>query len=276
MNYYLTLIIVLVCNTTFAQSAWTKKKGEIYSQVAFTTINDYNQIFGKPDYLTERKITDNTFQIYGEYGLTDNTTIIVNLPIKLIKTGSLVNNSTSITNSNSINSLGNIDIGLKHLLLNKKWIISAQINIEANTSTFNNTSGIRTGFNAWSFTPTINIGRSFKNFYAQAFSGVDFRTNNYSTNFRLGGEVGTQPIKRITLIAFTDIVKSFKDGSYIVPATNQQTALYINNQEYGAYGLKIIGELGKNYGINAGFGGAFFGRNVAKSAAITFGVYHSF
>ncbi|RED48973.1 hypothetical protein [Seonamhaeicola aphaedonensis] len=276
MKYYLSLIIALVCTSIFAQSAWTKKKGEIYTQLAFTTINDYNQIFGNPDYQTERNLTDNTFQIYGEYGITDNITIMVNLPVKLIEAGSLANNSASMTSSKSITRLGNIDISIKHLLSNKKWIISTEINLEANTSAFDNSSGIRTGFNAWSFTPTINFGRSFKKYYTQVYTGLNIRTNGYSTNFKLGGEVGTKPLKKLTLIAFVDILKSFKDGSVEIPPNNLQTALYINNQEYGAFGLKIIGALGEKYGINAGFGGAFFGRNVAKSPALTLGVYHNF
>ena len=62
----------------------------------------------------------------------------------------------------------------------------------------------------------------------------------------------------------------------MLPAENQLTGLYVNNQEYGAFGLKAIGEFSNNSGITAGYGGAFSGNNVAKQAALTFGVYHKF
>lgn len=276
MKKYLALLILLSTHSIFAQSGWTKEKGKVYTQLAFTTINGYDTIFGDPEYNTEREITDNTLQFYGEYGLTNKTTIILNIPFKFIETGDLVGNATGITTANSSTNLGNIEVGLRHQFYNNKWALAGQLNVEANTGVFDNASGIRTGFDAWTFTPTVNISRSFKGFYLQGFTGLNLRTNNHSNNFKIGGEIGTKLFKNILLIAFLDIVESFEDGNITLPLTNQLTALHVNNQEYTAFGLKAIAELTGNFGINAGFGGAFSGNNVAKSPAITFGLYHSF
>ncbi|GAA4891587.1 hypothetical protein GCM10023311_14980 [Flaviramulus aquimarinus] len=276
MSKKLTVLIFLLSQVFYAQSGWTKKKGEAYTQLSFTTINSYNTIFGNPEYLTERDITDNTLQFYGEYGLSDKTTIILNVPLKFIETGQLVSNNTEITRAGSSTSLGNIEMGLKHQVYNHTWVIAAQLNIEANTGSFDNATGIRTGIDAWSFTPTLNASRSFKTFYVQAFAGANIRTNNYSSNLKLGGEIGTKPFKNILLIAFIDIVESFKNGDIVLPITNQLTALYVNDQEYISYGLKVIGKITDSFGLNVGFGGSFSGNNVAKSPAISFGVYHKF
>ncbi|WP_298340757.1 hypothetical protein [uncultured Algibacter sp.] len=276
MKLYLSFIIALIFHSSFSQSAWTKDKDALYTQLAFTTINDYNLIFGNPDYTTERNVTDNTLQFYGEYGLHDKTTLILNVPIKFIQTNDLVDSATGLTTANSVSSLGNIEIGVRQRFYKNKWIISGQFNIELNTSSFDNPSGIRTGFDSWAFTPTINFGRSFKKFYTQFFTGFNFRSNGYSTNFKLGGEIGTRPFKKILVIGFIDILKSFKDGDIVLPETNLLNVLYTNNQEYGAYGIKFISELTKSFGINAGFGGAFFGQNVAKEPALTLGIYHNF
>lgn len=276
MKIRILLFLVFISTFSNAQGAWTQKKGEAYTQLSFTTISSYNTIFGNPDYLTEREITDNTLQLYGEYGLSDKTTLILNIPLKFIETGQLVGNATPISTANSVSSLGNIEIGLKHQFYNKKWVVAGQLNLEANTGSYDNPSGIRTGVDAWTFTPTLNVSRSFNGFYAQAFTGVNLRTNNYSHNFKIGGEIGISPINHILLIAFLDIVQSFDNGNIILPQTNQLTALYVNNQEYTTYGLKILGEITKTFGVNAGFGGAFTGNNVAKSPAITFGIYNKF
>ncbi|WP_298550498.1 transporter [uncultured Algibacter sp.] len=276
MKKYLVFLILLTTQTFYAQSGWTKNKGEAYTQLSFTTISGYDTVFGDPEYNTERQVTDNTIQFYSEYGLTDKTTIILNLPIKLIKTGQLVGNTTGITTENSTTNLGNIEIGLKHQFYNKKWAIAGQLNIATNSGSFDNASGIRSGIDAWSFTPTINFSRSFKGFYAQAFTGLDIRTNNYSNNFKIGGEIGTKPFKNVLLIAFIDVVKSLKDGNIALPSSNLLTALYVNDQEYASFGLKAIGEITEKFGANVGFGGAFSGNNVAKKAAITFGVYQKF
>lgn len=272
------LFFLLISISAFSQSPWTQKDGKAFTQLSFTSIANYNTLFGDPDYETQRKTTDNTLQFYGEYGLTDKTTLLVNLPLKLIKTGELnISNSSLIPFSEgSETTLGNLELGIKHNFYNKGWLLSGQLSVEANTGSFENTSGIRTGYDAWSFTPLFLAGKSFGTTYLQSFIGANIRTNDYSSNFKIGGEVGHKITKNIWLIGFLDISKSFKNGDIVLPNSNIATGLYVNNQEYGAFGLKGIGEFSDNFGITAGFGGAFFGNNVAKKAALTFGVYHKF
>ena len=274
MKKFILVLVVLVSGNLIAQSAWTQKKGKTYTQLSYSTISDYDRLFGEPDYNTERKITDNTIQLYGEYGLTDKTTLLLNLPLKLIKTGDQVFNTVPVTTATNKTALGNIEIGIKHLLYNKAFTLSGQLSIEANTSTFDDNSGIRTGYDAWSFTPTLNAGKSFGKMYAQAFVGGHIRTNDYSSNFKFGAEYGIKFIQRIWVIGYLDFVSSFNNGDIILPESNLLTGLYVNNQEYSAYGVKGIVEINENFGASAGFGGAFSGNNVARQAAISFGLYH--
>ncbi|KAB8152107.1 hypothetical protein EZY14_015355 [Kordia sp. TARA_039_SRF] len=273
-NFY-TIIALFCLGIVSAQSPWTQEKGKFYTQLSFTSISNYDEIFGDPDYQTDREITDNTLQLYGEYGISNNTTLIVNVPVKLISTNDIVGGSAFIT-EDSETAFGNISVGIRHQFYKEKWIISGQLDIKANTSTFDIASGIRTGEDAWSFTPTLNLGRSFDKFYIQAFTGIDLRTDNYSNNFKVGGEIGTKIHSKIWLIGFVDIVKSFNDGDVTLPLSNLVTALYVNNQEYGAFGLKAIGEINDSFGGIVTFGGAFSGNNVAKQAALTFGLYKRF
>jgi hypothetical protein len=278
MKILTCVLFLFVSFSGISQSAWTQKKGNVYSQLSFSSISNFSEIFGDPDYLTEREITDQTLQIYAEYGYTEKTTLIVNIPFKFIKTSDLVNplNISPLTISDSKSTLGNVEIGLKHKLYDKKWVVSTQLNIEANTSSFDRSSGINSGYNAWGFTPTINVARSFNGFYIQGFSGINLRTNKYSSNFKMGGEIGTKPLKKLWLIAYTDIIISFKNGTIALPLSNELTSLYVNNQEYAAYGLKSIYLISENFGATAGFGGAFYGNNVAKRIALNFGLYHKF
>ncbi len=277
MKKFVVLILVLAVSNIYGQSPWTQKKGKAYTQLSFTSISGYTALYGDPDYSTERKITDNTLQFFAEYGLTDKTSILLNLPFKMVKAGDLVVPSlTSFSQSGTQSSLGNIEVGVKHVFSQKKWIFSGQFNIEANTGSFDTNTGLRTGYDAWSFTPLFLTGRSFGKTYVQGFVGANIRTNNYSSNFRIGGEVGTKALKNIWLIGFVDISSSFKNGDVSLPIGNLVNGLYVNDQEYGAMGIKAIGEINKNFGVNVGFGGAFSGNNVPKRAAITFGLYHKF
>ena len=265
--------------SVFSQGPWTQNKGKIYSQVSYSTIPNYDALFGDPDYNSEREITDNTLQFYGEYGLLDKTTLIVNLPLKMIKTGVLTDflaTGSEITTDGFEISLGNVEFSLKHNFYNKKWLLSGQLSLEANTGSFYENSGIRTGYDAWSFKPFFLAGRSFQKSYLQTSIGTCLRTNNYSSSVKVGGEYGRKITKSIWLVGFLDIEKSFKNGDVVLPTSNLVTGLYVNNQEYGVVGVKVIGEFSNDFGITASLPAAFFGNNVAKQMAFSFGVYKKF
>lgn len=267
--------LLLVSLNLAAQSPWTKKKKEAYLQLSFTTISNYSEIFGDPDYITDREINDNTIQFYTEYGLTDKTTLLVNLPFKLVSSNDLVvPDASAQTTEASENSLGNIQLGVKHNFINKKWLLTGQLNVEFNTSSFDELSGLRTGYDATTITPLILTGRGFDTWYIQAFTGVDIRSNDYSSSFKLGGEIGYKASDNIWLAGFLDGVASLTDGDVAVSNANRLTGLYINNQSYAGFGLKVIGEINKKLGANIALGGAFGARNVSKAPAITIGAYY--
>jgi hypothetical protein len=279
MKNSILLFILFISIAAFAQSPWPQKKGKAYTQLSFTTIPKYDTLFGASNSNTERETTDNTLQFYSEYGLTDKTTLLLNIPLKFITTNNLTTPIPLIapnTTAGSKTALGNITFGVKHNFYKKEWLLSGQLSMAANTGSFDENTGIRTAYDAFTFTPLLLAGRSFGKTYIQSFIGANFSNNNYSSNFKIGAEMGRKITRHIWLIGFLDLVKSFKNGPLILPLTNQLTGLYVNDQEYGSFGLKGIGEFNDKFGITAGFGGAFFGNNVAKQAALTFGVYRKF
>ncbi|QMU63165.1 MAG: hypothetical protein GKR88_01995 [Flavobacteriaceae bacterium] len=278
MKNFVAISLLLCLSQTYGQSPWPQKKGKAYTQLSFTLISGYEELYGNPDYTTERVVTDNTLQFYGEYGLTDKTSLVLSLPFKFIKTGNLTNTNLIAPSAQegSKSTLGNIEAGLKHVFFQKKWIISGQFNVEANTGSFDGVSGIRTGYDAWNFTPLILAGRSYGNTYLQGHFGANIRTNNHSSNIRIGGEIGTKALKNIWVIGFIGISSSLKNGDVVLPASNLVNGLYVNDQEFGVLGFKAIAEFSKSFGANFSLGGAFFGNNVAKTAALTFGLYHKF
>ncbi|MCG1035080.1 hypothetical protein [Polaribacter sargassicola] len=277
-------LLLLLSISVFSQGPWTQKKGDFYTQISLSTISNYNEFFGYPDYSINGKISDNTIQLYNEYGITNNTTLLVNIPLKLISVNNLnyidpavdcIGDCSQNINDNKT-SLGNLEIGVKHNFYKKDWLFSGQLSLETNTSSFYKNSGIRTGYDAFTFTPLFLSGKSFKKSYLQTFIGAKIRTNNYSSNFKFGGEYGNKILKNFWLIGFLDIEKSFNNGDIILSDKNLITSLYINNQEYGVVGIKAIGEFSDNFGVTASLPAAFFGNNVAKQVALSVGVYKKF
>jgi hypothetical protein len=272
-NLFFGLITLLFFQNTIGQSAWNLEEDSWYTQFNYTRIGPYSELFidGDKTDTTPREIEDNTFQLYAEYGLNSKTTLSVSLPIKLIKTGSQTEATPLI--ANSVTSFGNIGFAVKRNLINKNFVLSTGVVVEANTGVYDDASGIRTGYDAWTFTPGVYFGKSYKNLFLQGNAGVGFRTNNYSHFFRGGAEVGYKFLNRIWAIFYLDYKKSFYNGTISLPPNNIETALYVDNKEYAAYGLKAIYELTAQLGITAGFGGAFSANAEARKAAINVGLF---
>lgn len=270
----------LIPFSAFSQSPWTQEKGKFYTQISFTSIANYDTLFGDPDYSNFGNYTDNTAQIFTEYGLSNKTSLLVNVPLKLISIDNFedprIDCGGDCSRDFNTNALGNLEIGIKHNFYKKDWLLSGQFSVEANTGSYNAISGIRTGYDAFTFTPLLIAGKGFGKSYLQTFVGANIRTNNYSSNFKIGGEYGRKITKKIWLIGYVDIVKSLKNGAIILPVENTITGFYVNNQEFGGFGLKAIGEFSKNFGLTAGFGGAFFANNLAQAPSLNIGLYHKF
>ena len=269
----ITLLFIISAN---AQSPWTKKKGEAYTQISYNILSKYSGLYGDLK-STERFITDKTLSLYSEIGITKDYTFLVNLPIKFLKAEELSNknNTTPLTSEGSLTTIGNINIGVKRILLKKKkWLLSGQLTTEINTSTFDRNTGLSSGYDTWTVSPLIIAGLGLNKLYFQLYTGAELRFKDYSNNLKFGGEVGYKIIPRIWLVAFLKGTVSFKDGSVILPLRNLSTGTYINNQQYVANGFKVIGELTDKLGVNASFTGALFADNVARREAMNFGIYY--
>jgi len=277
MRRYTLILTLFFTSALFSQGAWTKSKNEVYTQLSYYSIGGYNALYGNPGYFSERKLTDNTLQLYAEYGTSDKTTLVLSLPIKMVKAEGLVDaNSTPVTAEGSESALGNIVIGVKHRLYQGNWVVSGQLNVGLNSGKFFEESGLRTGIDTYTLSPKINVGRSFGKFFTQASTGVDIRFNDYSSNFVFDLELGAKPFNRFWAIAFLNHSSSFENGEVVLPPTNLLTGLYVNDQEFTAYGFKAIFELSDKVGILANYTTALSGNNVPRRAVIGGGLYVKF
>jgi len=154
MKRIIFLLAFLFTTSLFSQGAWTKSKNEVYTQLSYYSIGGYSGIYGNPGYQAERKLTDNTIQLYAEYGASDKTTFVFSLPIKMIKAEGLVDaNATPLTAEGSETALGNFTVGVKQLFHQGTWVLSGQLNLGLNTGEFFEESGLRSGFDTYTLSP---------------------------------------------------------------------------------------------------------------------------
>lgn len=274
----LMAFFVLFNQSILAGGPWTQEKGRGYAQASFTFIPAYRSLYGREGETIElnREVTDQTLLGYVEYGLISGLTIIGEAPLKFVSSGEEVfpgsDFQDNLLESGSLSGLGNISLALKYCLLKKRLLLSGQLRIDAPTATSEAQSGLRTGTDAWGVAPTLILGGSRGNLYAFVESGVRLRSDDYSQEFLLGGEAGVSLLKRIWVIGVLDVRQSIEDGTHD-NENSEQTGLYPDNQEYFAFGLKLIAEINPRFGINFSAFGASGGNLVAKSPANTFGVY---
>ena len=271
-------LLLLLPIGVFAQSPWIKKKGKGYTQISYNVINEYNSLFvssGK-SYTLSRSLTDRTIQFYGEYGMGNDWQLSTILPYKLLATGDIVPNPTikSSASKGNYSALGNIEVAIKKNFIDRKFLFSGQLKAELPTSSLDEDTGLRSGLDAVSITPSLTIGRGWKKMYGYLSVGSAIRSNNYSGNLSISGEFGTQPIHKLWIILALDVVSSFENATPKIDVVQKQTGLFLNNQEYFAYGLKAIYQITNEWGINAGFYGASSGNLVAKSPSLNFGIYY--
>ena len=275
----LILITFFSLNKLQAQSPWAKEKGKGFSQLAFTTIPKYNLLFQSDGSLakTERFVTDNTIQSFNEIGIANNMSVLLVVPFKMQSTSEVSNpeDLTVWTKEGNISGLSNVSIGLRKGFDLGDWVAAVQVKYDFKSGSYDELSGLRTAYDCATFNGLYSIGKGFSDkSYFFVYTGGSFRTNNYSDQIIFGAEYGHKYFDQLWVIPFVDFNFSLRNGETSAPTKQNLNGFYVNNQEYTAFGLKLIEELNENIGITAGFGGAFTGHNVASSPAFSIGAYY--
>ncbi len=223
-----------------------------------------------------RKVTDITISLYGEYGISNKFTLTAAIPIKMVSSGELNGNTTTFLDTlpdGSLTGLGNLVLSGKYLIIDGTIKLAGSLAIEGNTMSYDNTTGLRTGYDTWGLTPTLHIGSGNEYLYGFLDVGIGLQSNNYSHNFRLHTEIGVKPIEQLYIAAEFNIRESFENGNYFEP-NNLHTGLYMNDQEYFAYGLKIGFTSISGFGGYISAMGGTSGNVIGRSPGYNIGVYY--
>lgn len=273
------LLIVVLSTTAFAQSPWVKEKGSAYTQVSLNMITEYSSIYASSGNHVElpRLVTDKSIQFYGEFGLGGDWQISTALPYKLLTTGGLSSNYTGGAfniQEGTHNALGNIELAIKKNFINKSFLLTGQLKTELPTSSFDELTGLRSGLDALSIIPSITVGKGWNQAYGYISVGSAIRSNDYSGDVRISGELGTQPINKFWIVLVLDVVSSLENATPDIPNNQFESGIYLNNQEYFAYGIKFAYEIKDGWGINLAGYGASSGNAVARAPSVNFGVFY--
>lgn len=263
---------------TQAGGPWPAGKGGGFLQLSNTFIRYQELLMYKlGNTPLRRSVLDNTIQVYAEYGLTDKFTAQLVLPYKVTATGDMLYETTypnyDTLLSGRLNGFSNISFAGKYTFFDDGFMMAGQLKTEARTFSYDNLTGLRTGYGTWAFVPSILFGGGFGKGYAYGETGMAVRTHGYSEEIRSNLEVGYSPFKNFWTAIVLDTRRSLRNGEYI-DGNGHHTALYVNDQEFDAWGLKFSYQLENKLGLSAAFYGAFGGRYVAAFPTLNVGVFY--
>jgi hypothetical protein len=206
------LLVLVVCFTCFgiisaAQSGWVKSKGSGYTQASYYhfSSDEYYAIDGTL-FDQGATFTNQVYHLYGEYGISDKVTLIADIP-------AVVLNQFSTTET--VGNIGDVNLTARYGLRQKEWPVSISLGVSVPTgkkdlfATANSPNefgiieqiNLPTGDGEWNFLGTIAASKSFWNgrAYGTLYTTYNLRTQNYSGQVRMGGELGIQPMKNLWL-----------------------------------------------------------------------------
>jgi len=279
MKKIVVIPLFLLFLSAQAGGGWTYVKGKGFVKVSQNAI--YSDRFYNPD----GEIIDITTigyyatSIYAEYGLTDRLTAIAYVPFFTRNTL----NKTRFRFSgmeipgDEFNSFGDMDLSLQYgFLKSSTWVGSVRVlfGIPTGEPQGGDTGILQSGDGEFNQMVRLDFSRPIgKGAWLSFYAGLNNRTNDFSDEYRFGGEIGTRLWNRFIAIGKLDVVQSFFNGD---ADPSQGGTIFSNNTEFISPAIELAYETNSEMGFSLSAAGAFAGRNILASPNFGVGIYKKF
>ncbi|MFK7971621.1 MAG: hypothetical protein AB8F95_14745 [Bacteroidia bacterium] len=277
--------MLTIVSSSFAGGPWTQKKGKGYFKLSerWIVFNRHFTDQGKTDPNVTTGIFNTSF--YGEIGVSDRFTAILNMPFfSRTYMNNVVSGTTgeTIVPGEALNSFGDTDVAVKYALTKAgaKFPVAASLTfgLPLGNPSGGSQGNLQTGDGEFNQMLLLHAGKGgFRigkhiNAYSSIQAGFNNRTNNFSDEIRFGLEGGLGFAKnRFWLIGRIDGVESLKNGATAASVTS--TSIFANNTEFTGVSLEAAYYATKRFGISASASGAFRGEIIAAAPAFSFGIF---
>ncbi len=272
----LILVMIIGPFQLIAGGGWTPKKGEGFFMLSQRYIgggyfaNPYAKIIASP------LATVMTTNIYGEYGLTNRFCAIVYSPfVTAVTQQSGIDSSGNSYSKDKALGIGDIDLALKYRFLEKKGF-NASVSLWAGINSGDYRSGttkeLHLGDDDFSQMLRFDISKGFKkNYWATMYAGFNNRTNNYSDEIRVGGEIGYNRKDKFFAVLKIDSKSSLFNGSQ---PDSKYPGIYSNNLEYFGISPQVMYRFKHGFGIMGEVGFALHARNIIAAPSFSAGIFY--
>jgi len=260
---------------------WTREKGNGYYKLSAWYL-EADQHYTDTGAI-EPNATRGQFNVnlYAEYGLTNKWNVVGYIPF-FARTyqNDIFSRTTNelITEGESVNSIGDIDLGVTYGLIQKeKLAVSATLlfGLPTGNDSGGSDGSYQNGDGEFNQMLRVAAGTPFTvakfPAYGKAYAGYNNRTQNFSDELRFGAELGMNFFNSLWVAGKLDVIQSLQNGS--LSAQNNQGSIFANNVEFVGLGAEVAYYITPKLGVSANYGGALDGRIIYADPSFSIGVF---
>lgn len=274
---FFIIVLLFTINNDILAGGWTKKKGKFFIQLGsqYMKSNKFHDINGT--LVDINTLGDFTLSLYGEYGITDNLSLVGFFPFyhRLALNKIQGSNSGTVYFPGAVkNGISDSDIGIKYKLAEGgQSVLSAGFSLGLPLGDSNDSNGLLTGDDEFNQKINLQFGHSFypTPIYFSAYVGYNLRHKGYTDELNFRVEAGyTLGNKLLAIFRITGL-KPLRNGDNTI--AGGAGGLFSNNQQYITYGPELLYSLTDNLGITAGVNSGTWARNVLSANVYRVGIY---
>ncbi|MEP5614283.1 MAG: hypothetical protein ABJP45_18675 [Cyclobacteriaceae bacterium] len=284
MKKHILLLLLAVPFLSSAGGGWPKKKGTGYYKLTewWVVADKHYTSNGGTDSNVTTGIFNTSF--YAEYGITDKLTGILYFPFfSRTFQNDVVSATTGLvtTEGQALNSIGDTDVGVKYGISKPGSFFAFAGSVILGIPLGNNAGGrdgsLQTGDGEFNQMIQFDLSKSASfgkiSAYANVYAGLNNRTNDFSDEFRFGGEIGASFLKnKLWLIYRINVLESFQNGLTSADGSSG-TTIFANNTEFASYSYEGAFYITDKLGISASYASVFSGKIIFANPAYSVGVF---
>ena len=265
----MTLCMLVLNTTTLFAGAWTMKKGASYHRVAanyYFADEEFDRNGDTHGMAWNGEFLDFNMSYYGEYGVTDDLTILTSLYYKDIQ-------QKDDYSKNDNNDMGDVDLAARYCLHNSNAGVFSIQGLVKIPELYDEEDALPLGNGQYDYELRLLYGRSLWPIipgYMNLEAGYRWRTKKPSDEFRYLVEVGSDLGKNFYARAKLDAIIGIGNGDADMDAFGNPSSTL--EYDLAKLDLTIGYKLTRTLGLELGFTPALWGETTAKGETWTFAI----
>lgn len=125
-------------------------------------------------YAARRRISEQTLQLYGEYGVSYHTTVWCSVPWRIMRSGEPVLTPQPVTEAGRISGLGNASLAVRQSYFKWGLCLAGRLRVDLPAGRYDDATGLRTGYDAVSILPRSARAKDTRTDTGLPTAGTDF------------------------------------------------------------------------------------------------------